>query len=158
MPERFPLILLLDNVRSLHNVGALFRSADGACIQRVILCGLTPVPPRSEISKTALGATASVPWEYVSEALTAIRRYEETYVPVALEQTGISTDIYETAIMLPVLLVVGHERAGVSPEVLAACQQHVHVPMYGTSAHSLNVSVAGSLALYELQRRERYSK
>ena len=157
LSEPLPVILLLDNVRSLHNVGSLFRSADGAGIQRIILCGLTPVPPRAEITKTALGATHSLPWEYAANSVLAIKKYMPTYSPIALEQTLNSTNLYETALTVPLLLVVGHERSGISPEVLSVCQTHVHLPMFGTSAHSLNVSIAGSLALYELRRRNCYS-
>lgn len=149
--------MLLDNVRSLHNVGSIFRSADGAGIKRIILCGLTPVPPRREISKTALGATAVIPWEYVPSSIQAVKNYASQYVPIALEQTDRSTNIYATKLSLPLLLIAGHERAGISAAVLALCQTHVHLPMHGTSAHSLNVSIAASLALYELRRRSCYS-
>lgn len=158
MSEKLPVILLLDNVRSLHNVGSLFRTADGANIEKIILTGLTPCPPRSEISKTALGATSSVDFEYFASVTEAITRYQNTHHPVALEQTEQSTDFYATSIVLPLLLVIGHERAGVSPEALRHCTQHVHLPMYGISAHSLNVSIAGSVALYELRRRSCYSR
>lgn len=156
MPEHLPVILVAENIRSLHNVGALFRSADAVNLERLILAGLTATPPRHEIAKTALGATETVPWDYVrelGEKLAELRR--QGYVLVALEQTDRSTDLYETDLPFPLALIVGHERMGVTPETLAQCDHHVHLPMRGRSAHSLNVSAAATAALYELLRRRR---
>ena len=146
--ERFPLILLLDNVRSLHNVGAIFRTADACDVQEVILCGMTPVPPRHEIAKTSLGATETVPWRYALDASAEIRAAMALGItPYALEITPEATDIFATLLNLPALLVVGHERMGVSPAVLEECR-HLRIPMHGKSARSLNVSTATGIAAY----------
>jgi 23S rRNA (guanosine2251-2'-O)-methyltransferase len=148
--KRLPLVVILDNVRSLHNVGAIFRSADATRVEKIILCGLTPMPPRTEIDKTALGATASVPWEYRQSIHEIIAELvKNRYTLYALEQSGSATDIFHTSLSLPAALVVGHEREGVSNEVLAVCNHHLQIPMYGASAHSLNVSTSTTVALYQ---------
>lgn len=152
--QPLPLVLVLHNVRSLHNVGAAFRTADGAGIERMLLSGLTATPPRTEIEKTALGATRTVPWEYVGHLLPVLDSYRQRgYCICALEQSDRSVPLQQSDLPFPMVLIVGHERVGVEPEILAACDVHAELPMRGESAHSLNVSVATGIALYELGRR-----
>ncbi len=154
MPERLPLVLVLDNVRSLHNVGALFRSADAVNLERILLCGLTPVPPRLEIEKTALGATDTVPWQYYPGTLEAVTTLQQAgYTLYALEQTPQAQDIVQTDLTAPAALILGHEREGIAPDILAAADIQLQIPMRGKSAHSLNVSTAGTVALYEFARQ-----
>jgi 23S rRNA (guanosine2251-2'-O)-methyltransferase len=151
--KRLPVVLVLENLRSLHNVGALFRSADATRVESIVICGLTALPPRTEIAKTALGATDTVPWEYCASIREAVATYgRRGYIPYALEQTPEATNIFTTGLHLPALLVVGHEREGVSAEALRACTHHLHIPMHGESAHSLNVSTSATVALYQFAK------
>jgi tRNA G18 (ribose-2'-O)-methylase SpoU len=151
--ERFPIYGMLDNIRSLYNVGSMFRTSDGALVRKLFLCGHTPHPPRKEIEKTALGATETVPWEHFTspdECLAAVRR-ERARVCV-LEQT--TSSIPYTAVRredFPICLVVGNEIRGISPEVMAAADLAIEIPMYGTK-QSLNAAVAFGIALFELVR------
>ena len=119
--ERLPVIVLLDNIRSLYNVGSIFRTSDGARIKKLILTGYTPHPPRKEIEKTALGATQSVPWEYVRDPLEAIHALKAEGVRICtLEHTSASVP-YDTLTpeAFPLCLIVGNEVTGVSPAVIA---------------------------------------
>lgn len=151
--ERLPVYALLDNIRSLYNVGSVFRSADGALVKKLYLCGYTPHPPRKEIEKTALGATETVPWEYFKNPLDAISVMREAGIRICvLEQTTRSAPYYAaTRADFPICLVVGNEIAGVSPELVAVADMAVEIPMFGTK-QSLNVAVAFGIALYDLVR------
>lgn len=159
MNSKIPLVLVLDNVRSLYNVGAILRTAEAAGIEEVILSGLTPAPPRTEIDKTSLGALKTLKCRYVrdfkSEALSYL---EKGYTLAALEQTETSINPFEYTIPFPLVLVVGHEREGVQSEILTLCSLHLELPMLGTSVHSLNVSTATGIALYECLRQFCYHK
>jgi tRNA G18 (ribose-2'-O)-methylase SpoU len=153
------LILVLDNVRSLHNVGAIFRTADGAGVSSIILGGLTPTPPRHEITKTALGATDTVPWEYSRDLAQRLKELKtKGYAIYALELSQTAVPIYQTQLTTPSVLIVGHEREGVHPDLLQLADVHIKLPMLGTSAHSLNVSVATGIAVYEFGRQCWYNK
>lgn len=146
------IVLLAHNIRSLWNVGALFRSSDAFGISHVFLTGYTACPPRKEISKTALGAEEWIPWSYEKGPFAVIERLRaEGRSIIALELTGKSAPLWEDATDGPVCLVLGHEVLGVSDELLTACDRAVHIPMQGKKS-SLNVSVACGIALYELQR------
>ena len=150
---RPPLVGILENVRSLWNVGSIFRSADGAGVGQLLLCGFTAHPPRKEISKTALGAEEAVPWEYWSRAPQACQALREAgYLVLALEQTPTSQNLAEIELSSPVAFVVGHEITGVSAETLAQCDGAVHLPMRGMK-QSLNVAVAFGVAAYGLSER-----
>jgi tRNA G18 (ribose-2'-O)-methylase SpoU len=141
---RHPVALLLYNVRSLYNVGSVFRTADSALVSELILVGFTPHPPRKEIEKTALGATETVPWKYfrtINEAIDYIR--SKNIKLRALELTD------------PCCLVLGNELTGLDDHVLDACDDAVEIPMYGVK-HSLNVSVAAGIAVYDAVRTWRY--
>lgn len=148
-----PVQLVLDNVRSLHNVGSLFRTADGFGVRKLQLLGFTPAPPRPEIAKTAIGAEAVVPFVAVEDPAVALLRLEtEGYQLVALEQTATSESIYEFDFRFPLAIVLGHETDGVSDEVLARVHATVEIPMLGVK-HSHNVAVAGGIVLGEVYRR-----
>ena len=153
---RHPVIGVLENIRSLYNVGACFRTADAMLLERLVLTGYTPTPPRKEIFKTALGATETVPWEHVDNAVEAVDRLRAAGVAVyALEITEHSTPVDRfPEIAYPVALVIGNEIAGVSHEVLERCDGAIEIPMFGVK-HSLNVSVAFGIAVWELVRRYR---
>jgi tRNA G18 (ribose-2'-O)-methylase SpoU len=150
---RFPVTLVVDNVRSLYNVGSIFRSCDGALVEKVYLCGFTPYPPRKEIDKTALGATESVPWEYawdIAEVLRALR--EEGKTVAALEHTTRSISCYNLAAgHFPLAIVVGNEITGLSPQAVELCDMAVEIPMFGIK-QSLNVAVATGIILFECVR------
>jgi tRNA G18 (ribose-2'-O)-methylase SpoU len=150
---RLPITVLLDNIRSLYNVGSIFRTSDGGRIARLILTGYTPHPPRKEIEKTALGATESVPWEYVQDPLVAIAGLKREGIAIcALEHTSASVP-YHTLKQesFPLCLVVGNEISGVSPAILEAADLAVDIPMYGMK-QSLNAAVAYGIALFEFVR------
>lgn len=144
----------MDNVRSMSNVGSLFRTSDAFRVEKLCLCGITGQPPHKEIRKTALGAEESVNWEYHASVLECIQSYKELgYLILALEQTSQSMDIRDYRHQdQPFVLVLGNEVEGVSDEVLAACDAVLEIPQYGTK-HSFNVAVTGGIALWELLSR-----
>ena len=149
--EKTPLIVVLDNVRSMHNVGAIFRTADAFLIEKIVLCGITPQPPHREIHKAALGATESVDWVYfekIEEALQYLKN--QRYQVVGIEQTTDSQMITEFDVnqSLRYALVLGNEVEGVSYEALPYCDVFLEIPQLGTK-HSLNVSVCGGIVMWE---------
>ncbi len=151
--ERIPVIGMLDNVRSLYNVGSIFRTSDGALVQSLLLCGYTPHPPRSEIEKTALGATQTVPWQHFKNPLDGIREARRQGARICiLEQTTESIP-YDTVprSAFPLCLVVGNELTGITPEVVNEADIAIEIPMYGTK-HSLNAAVAYGIAVFALAR------
>lgn len=150
--EKISCILVLDNIRSHHNVGALFRTADAFKIEKILLIGITPKPPHREINKSALGATESVSWEYVDSCSAAIEMLQtEGYTIIALEQTQNSKAFEVIQSSDKIALVVGNEVDGVSDEFIHAAKHCVEIPQEGTK-HSLNVSVAGGIALWEVYK------
>jgi tRNA G18 (ribose-2'-O)-methylase SpoU len=150
---RLPVVALLDSVRSLYNVGSIFRTSDGAFVQGLYLCGFTPHPPRKEIEKTALGATASVPWKYFRHAADAVAEARAAGMRIlVLEHTTASLPYNRISrAEFPVCLVVGNEITGVSEEVIAAADGAVEIPMHGTK-QSLNAAVAYGIAVFELRK------
>jgi tRNA G18 (ribose-2'-O)-methylase SpoU len=152
--ERFPISVLLDNIRSLYNVGSIFRTADGARISKLYLCGYTPFPPRREIEKTALGATATVPWEYNKDPMIPLRALRKNRVEICvLEQTDKSVPFTAANdITYPLCLVVGNEITGVSKEIIAFADRAIEIPMYGMK-QSLNAAVALGITLFTLVGR-----
>ncbi|HUI08871.1 MAG TPA: TrmH family RNA methyltransferase [Bacteroidota bacterium] len=150
---RSPVAGMLDNIRSLYNVGSMFRSSDGAFIRRLYLCGYTPVPPRGEIDKTALGATRTVPWLHFRNPLEAVAHARADGMKICvLEHTNRSASVYElTREAFPLCLVVGNELTGVSGAVIEAADMAVEIPMHGVK-QSLNAAVAYGVALFELMR------
>jgi|SRR6056297_2496093 len=149
MPQaRCPVYALLDNVRSAWNVGSMFRTADAAGLAGLYLCGMTATPPRPDIEKTALGASATVPWDYWPDSAEAVRAIAARGVQVvALERTDDARPHDTFAYRYPLCFVVGHEVEGVRPEVLAACDARVAIPMHGHKG-SLNVAVSFGIMAY----------
>ena len=152
-PKR-PIRLVLDDVRSRHNVGSIFRTADAFGAEGIILCGFTPHPPHREIEKTALGATGSVPWSSATRALEAVKELKARgYRVLAVEQTAQALELPELKGSSDdrVALVFGNELHGVSDEVVHACDSCIIVPQNG-SKHSLNVSVCAGVVLWHCTR------
>jgi len=156
---KHPVILMLHNVRSMWNVGSMFRSADAAGIEKVILSGFTAVPPRKEIDKTALGAQNSVCWEHHPDPMPLLDTMKQEGISLfALEITTESrlyTDV--TPEDFPLCLIVGNEVGGIDDEILSKCDGVLEIPQYGTK-HSLNVAVASGIALFEMVRVLRWGK
>jgi len=148
-----PIYALAENVRSLYNVGSIFRSSDGACIEKLFLAGFTPHPPRKEIAKTALGATETVPWEYHKNPLDVIAKLKKENVTIcALELTDESRPYYQlTQKNFPLCLLVGNEITGLSNELIKHADIAIEIPMFGVK-QSLNVAVAYGVALYDCVR------
>ncbi len=147
---RRPVRVLLDDVRSRHNVGAVFRTADAFALEGITLCGYTPLPPHRDIDKTALGATATVPWDHAPDAAQAVRDLQARgYRVLAVEQTLHARPItsVEHAPGEPLALVFGNELNGVSDAVIAACDGCLVIPQHGAK-HSLNVSVCAGVVLW----------
>ena len=150
-----PAAVLLDNVRSMYNVGAFFRTADAASIQKLYLCGITARPPMKAITKTALGAEDTVSWEHAWEALPLAESLRARgYEMAAIETSNHAVDLFDWTPRFPVCVVFGHEVDGIRPELAALCDTHVRIPMLGTK-HSLNVATAGGIIMYELLRKYR---
>jgi tRNA G18 (ribose-2'-O)-methylase SpoU len=144
-------VAVLDNIRSLHNVGSIFRSADGASVGKLFLCGMTGTPPRSEIRKAALGAEDHVAWEYFKTTEEALGKLKaEGYHLVALENnTPRAKDFRNVEYEFPLALVIGHEYNGIAEGILSSCETVISLPMRGKKS-SLNVAVAFGIAAYEI--------
>ncbi len=152
---RLPVCLLLDNVRSMYNVGSFFRTGDGAGIERLLLSGITARPPKSAISKTALGAEDRLAWEAVDDPLAIVRKLQaQDYEIAAIETSPQAMDVFDWRPRFPVCVLFGHEVEGLAPQLLDACDAHVRIPMLGLK-HSLNVASAGAIVVYELLRKYR---
>lgn len=151
--KKLPVYVILNSIRSSYNVGSIFRTSDGAMIEKLYLCGYTPHPPKKEILKTALGATDSVSWEYVKDILSVIKELKSKGIKIcALELTENSKPYYElTKEDFPLALVVGNEISGVSQEILDQCDLSIEIPQYGIK-QSLNVAVAYGIAIFELRK------
>lgn len=146
MNERF--VLIIPNIRSGHNVGAMFRTADGAGVDKIYICGYSPRPPHKEILKVSLGAEQTVPWEWARYTVPLLKKLKTAgYRLVALEQTKKSVTLYKWQPTFPLALIVGNEVAGIPPKLLKLCDEFVEIPMHGEKS-SLNVSVAGGIVLY----------
>jgi tRNA G18 (ribose-2'-O)-methylase SpoU len=150
---RLPAYAILDNIRSVWNVGSIFRTADSVALGGLYLCGMTATPPRPDIEKTALGATQSVPWDYWRDSVAAARHLKELGLPlIALEQAAdaVSWDSFDFP--FPHCFIVGHEIHGVNKELLDLVDQVVEIPMAGVK-HSLNVAVSFGVLAFEIRRR-----
>ncbi len=153
--KKTSIIVVLDNVRSLHNVGSFFRTGDAFQIEKIYLCGITGTPPNREIHKTALGATESIEWEYAKAALDFLPQLKtEGYAILSIEQTDKSIPLQEFEIDKEgkYVLIFGNEVYGVSEEVIQFCDEAIEIPQFGTK-HSFNVSVTGSIVLWDFFRR-----
>ncbi len=150
-----PVAILLDNVRSLYNVGAFFRTADAAGVEKLYLSGITGRPPKHAISKTALGAEETVPWEHSWEPAAMIGQLRQRSYEIAAIETSVhAVDLFDWTPRFPVCLIFGHEVDGIRPELSDMCDTHVRIPMLGVK-HSLNVATAGGVVIYELLRKYR---
>lgn len=154
-PIRLPAIVLLDNIRSMYNVGAFFRAADGVGLEKLYLCGITAHPPKNAITKTALGAEQTVPWEHgwdVIEIASGLR--DRGFELAAIETSPQAADLFDWQPRFPVCVAFGNEVEGLHPELLQMADTHVRIPMLGQK-NSLNVATAGGVVLYELLRKHR---
>lgn len=150
-----PVALLLDNVRSMYNVGAFFRTADASGVEKLYLCGITSYPPKKGISKTALGAEERVAWEHGWDPLACVEGMRARGYEIAAIETSVhAVDLFDWQPRFPVCLIFGHEVDGIRPEVADRCDTHVRIPMLGVK-HSLNVATAAGVAVYELLRKYR---
>lgn len=149
--SKIPLTIVLDNVRSQHNIGSVFRTSDAFLVEEIVLCGITATPPNAEIHKTALGSEDSVKWSYNPDTLDAVKKLKsEGYIVYAIEQTenSLSLDEVELDKSKRYVLVLGHEVHGVQQEVIDECHNCIEIPQFGTK-HSLNVSVAGGIVIWD---------
>lgn len=150
--EKLPLVLVLDNIRSLNNVGSMFRTCDAFAVHHICLCGITATPPSPEIHKTALGAEDSVAWQHFDNTLDAIAALKDDgYTVCCLEQVkdSVSLEKFRVEHGKKYAVIVGHEVNGVAPEVVDAADVCIEIPQRGTK-HSLNVSVSGGMALWHI--------
>ncbi|MHA4809893.1 RNA methyltransferase [Flavitalea flava] len=157
LSEKTPVVVVLDNIRSMHNVGSVFRTADAFLVKGIILCGYTPQPPHRDIHKTALGATETVDWKYFSNTADAVRSLkEEGFAIFAVEQVENSIPLqeftaYAAKLSRPLAVVFGNEVTGVGEEILPLCDGSIEIPQWGMK-HSLNISIAAGIVLWELVR------
>ena len=159
-PEEFketpkiPLVVILDNVRSLHNVGSVFRTSDAYCVEKVILCGITATPPNAEIHKSALGAEFSVDWEYYKETTEAVNELKQAgYTMLAIEQAhdSINMDTFKAEKGNKYAVILGNEVKGVQQSVIDLSDDCLELPQFGTK-HSLNVSVTAGIVIWEFAK------
>lgn len=144
------IIVILDNIRSRENVGSIFRTADAVGVAKIYLCGITPQPPHEKISKTALGADTTIPWEYHKQTWRLMEKLKKDgYQIIALEKTKTAKNVFELKVQNePIALIVGNEVSGLSPEILKRSSGVVGIPMNGQK-ESLNVAVAFGIAVYQ---------
>ncbi len=150
--NKLNVVVVLDNIRSLHNVGSVFRTTDAFALEAIYLCGITGKPPHKEITKTALGSDLSVDWKHYPDTVTAIAQLKQQgYTIAGLEQTEGSTLLNEWTIAADekIALIAGSEVDGVSQEAVNACDILIEIPQHGTK-HSLNISVATAVALWHI--------
>ena len=159
-PEEFketpkiPLVVILDNVRSLHNVGSVFRTSDAYCVEKVILCGITATPPNAEIHKSALGAEFSVDWAYYKETTEAVNELKQAgYTVLAIEQAhdSINMDTFKAEKGNKYAIILGNEVKGVQQSVIDLSDDCLELPQFGTK-HSLNVSVTAGIVIWEFAK------
>ena len=150
-----PIIVVLDNIRSLNNVGSVFRTSDAFLIEKIYLCGITAIPPNREIHKTALGATESVDWEHKQDTLALVKKLKsEGIVVAAIEQAenSIMLDKFSLESNKKIAIVFGNEVKGVQQEVVSESDYCVEIPQIGTK-HSLNISVSCGVVLWDLYQK-----
>lgn len=153
--EKVPVVVVLDSIRSMNNVGSVFRTCDAFKIEKLYLCGITACPPNKEISKTALGATESMDWEYAEDVLPLAKRLkQEGYAVLMVEQVDESLKLQDVNFKdyEKVALVVGNEVFGVDERLLPVCDAAVEIPQFGTK-HSLNVTIAAGIVIWEAVRQ-----
>ena len=151
---KHPIIIILDDIRSMHNVGSVFRTADAFAAHSIYLCGYTPTPPHRDIHKTALGATETVPWRHFPTTIEAVdHARQQGYMIYAIEQAHNSTSLHQLEWKgQPLALVLGNEVTGVNDEVLKQANGVIEIPQWGAK-HSLNISVTAGVVLWEIARQ-----
>jgi 23S rRNA (guanosine2251-2'-O)-methyltransferase len=150
--DKTPLVLVLDNVRSMHNVGSVFRTADAFLLQGIVLCGYTPVPPHRDIQKTALGATETVEWQYFAttrEAVESLREAGYTIMTIEQAQNSVMLDAFQPDPAKPLALVFGNEVSGVDAEIMKLADGCIEIPQSGMK-HSLNISVSTGIVVWDI--------
>ena len=150
--EKTPLILVLDDIRSLHNIGSVFRTADAFLIEKIFLCGITATPPNKEIHKTALGATETVAWEHhedVLEVITKLKKDNVTTLAIEQVESAVFLQNFKVEKNKKYALVFGNEVYGVSQDAVALCDGCIEIPQLGTK-HSLNISVSAGIVVWDL--------
>lgn len=147
--KKKPITIILDNIRSAHNVGSIFRTSDAFLIKKIILCGITPTPPNNDIRKSALGSTESVDWEYQENTENAVNILKkEDYEIIAVEQVEESTSLIKFKSTKPIALIFGHEVNGVQQKIIDMCDQTIEITQWGTK-HSLNISISAGIVLWK---------
>jgi len=149
--DKLPVVVVLDNVRSMHNVGSIFRTCDGFAVEQVCLCGITSQPPHREIEKTALGATQSINWTYYADPLQAVEQLrKDGYQIIAIEQAekSIMLNEFEADATKKYALIFGNEVNGVSDEVMKVIDACIEIPQFGTK-HSFNIVVSAGIVLWD---------
>ncbi len=155
--NKLPVNILLENVRSALNVGAIFRTCDATNINKLFLTGITPYPPHNKIPKTALGSIETVDWVFDRNPIDQVKKLKKTSQLIAVEITNNSRNIFQYKFEYPSTLIFGNEINGVSKELLQEATQIIHIPMFGMK-ESLNVSTTVGIVLYEIIRQFHYSK
>lgn len=152
--QKIPVVVVCDNIRSMYNVGSVFRTADAFLVEKIWLCGITASPPHKEIRKTALGATDSVEWEYAKEVIDVVKELQQKgYAVIAVEQAegSISLDEFEVDRSKKYVLIFGNEVDGVDQQLLDICYHALEIPQSGTK-HSLNISVCAGIVLWKFYK------
>lgn len=151
--DKLPVVVILNSIRSSYNVGSIFRTSDGAMIEKLYLCGYTPHPPKKEVLKTALGSQDSIDWEFEKDPTKVVKKLKSNgYTICALEQTDSNISYSEIKKSnLPLCLIVGNEISGVSQELIDLCDVTIEIPQFGIK-QSLNVAVAYGIAIFELRK------
>ena len=158
--EKTPLILVLDDIRSLHNIGSVFRTADAFLIEKIYLCGITAIPPNKEIHKTALGATETVAWDHAENVLEVIQKLKDEKIKTfAIEQveSAVFLQDFKVENNQKYALVFGNEVFGVAQEAVAICDGAIEIPQLGTK-HSLNISVSAGIVVWDLFQKMHFAK
>jgi tRNA G18 (ribose-2'-O)-methylase SpoU len=153
--KKTPIVVVLDNIRSLNNIGSVFRTSDAFLIEKIYLCGITATPPHKDIRKTALGATESISWEYRESTLALIEEYNaKGYDSIAIEQAEKATMLHELEVdsLKSYVLVFGNEVKGVEQAVVDICTDVVEIPQFGTK-HSLNISVSAGVVIWDIWQK-----
>ncbi len=153
--EKTPVVVVLDNIRSLNNIGSVFRTSDAFLIEKIYLCGITATPPHRDIQKTALGATESVEWKYFNESIDAINELKNNnYKIISIEQVenSISLEKFETEKKQKYAVIFGNEVKGVQQELINISDYCIEIPQFGTK-HSFNISVSAGIVLWEFYKK-----
>ena len=156
--EKTPIIIILDDIRSLHNIGSVFRTADAFLIEKIYLCGITALPPNKEIHKTALGATETVTWEYqkeVTDVIALLKKESVTIFAIEQVENAIFLQNFQVEKNKKYALVFGNEVYGVSHKAIELCDGSIEIPQLGTK-HSLNISVSAGIIVWDLFKKMNY--